>query len=70
MCTRLQKSHIANYVIVQMNPANHTFMSYLLKIHFNIILSTICNCRKCSRLKYVREYKLLLVRYVSVYDAS
>jgi hypothetical protein len=61
---------MANYVIVQMNPGNHTFMSCLLKIHFNVILPSVCNCRKCSRLKYVREYKLPLVQYVSVYDAS
>jgi len=39
-------------------------MSYLLKIHFNIILPSVCNCRKCSRLKYVRKYKLPLVQYV------
>jgi hypothetical protein len=47
--------HIPNCIIVPLNPVNHTFISYLFKIHFNIILPSTRNCRKCSHVKYVRK---------------
>jgi len=53
-----------------LDESSQPHLHVLLKIHFNIILPSICSRRKCSRLKYVRKYTLPLVQYVSVYDAS